>query len=105
MTDQRKLQALRNLAERPGTAAEGETARAMLAKLEAKAEVELNDFESDWENQEDAKAFACFSLNTITFAPAPQPDLKGMTAEEFLFEKFNRLRAQMFSEIYDRIKP
>lgn len=32
---QRKIAALRALAERPGTPAEGETARAMLAKLEA----------------------------------------------------------------------
>lgn len=32
----RKIAALRALAERPGTPAEGETARAMLAKLEAK---------------------------------------------------------------------
>lgn len=33
----RKLQALRNLAERPGTAAEGEVAKSMLAKAEAKS--------------------------------------------------------------------
>ncbi len=32
----RKLQALRNLAERPGTEAEGKVAREMLAKAEAK---------------------------------------------------------------------
>jgi len=32
----RRLQALRSLAERPGTPAEGEVAREMLAKLEAK---------------------------------------------------------------------
>lgn len=32
----RKLQALRNLAERPGTPAEGELAREILARLEAK---------------------------------------------------------------------
>lgn len=32
----RKLQALRNLAERPGTEAEGKVARAMLAKAEGK---------------------------------------------------------------------
>lgn len=44
MTD-RKRQALRNLAERPGTPAEGEVARAMLAKLEAKRSglAELSD--------------------------------------------------------------
>lgn len=40
----RKLQALRNLAERPGTAAEGAVARAMLAKLEGKKRVRSNSF-------------------------------------------------------------
>lgn len=45
--NKRKLEALRNLAERPGTDAEGEVARAMLERAEAarppKAPTEISD--------------------------------------------------------------
>ena len=38
MSNARKIAALRNLAERPGTEAEGRVARAMLARIESKAD-------------------------------------------------------------------
>lgn len=40
----RKLRALRNLAERPGTPSEGEVARAMLARAEATREEPFEAF-------------------------------------------------------------
>jgi hypothetical protein len=63
---ERKLQAIRALAERPGTPAEGEVARAMLARHQSAREAaEANFTEWDWferwlrEDDWDALARAC----------------------------------------------
>lgn len=46
MNRSRRIEALRNLAERPGTTHEGNVARAMLAKAEAKPQTDHEYFSS-----------------------------------------------------------
>lgn len=62
MSNQSRLEALRNLAERPGTEAEGLVAREMLARLEAKLGTEGGDGVDDY-----LSALHSFTRGDITF--------------------------------------